>query len=393
MSGGTGVSVLNLDDRIAQLQMTQGTIVLRVRRLEPEQVIEVDTPNLAITLRQPGEYRMEVEPDGTSTSIFVRRGKAEVYGEDASYVLDARQPYRFAGTGLREYEYIAAPRADEFDRWSGDRDRRYEASVSARYVSPDVIGYQDLDTYGTWRSDPDYGNVWVPTRVEPGWAPYRNGHWAWVDPWGWTWIDDAPWGFAVTHYGRWAHVRDTWCWVPGPVRTRAYYAPALVAFVGGSNFSLTVTSGSVGSIGWFPLAPREVYRPAYPVSRRYFENVNVSNTVVNTTVINNYYNNVNVTNVTYANRRVPNAVVAVPTSTFVQAQPVQRAAVRVQNEAVVSAACVALRLRATGRRSACSRSASSHATLRPRRRWASQRRSASSPRRAVVRSTTPRSAP
>jgi hypothetical protein len=72
------------------------------------------------------------------------------------------------------------------------------------------------------------------------------------------------------------------------------------------------------------------------VSRGYFENVNRSNTIINTTVINNYYNNTNVTNVVYANRGVPGAVVAVPTTAFVQSQPVSRAAVRVNREAYAS---------------------------------------------------------
>ncbi len=235
---------------------------------------------------------------------------------------------------MRDYQYVDAPRLDEFDRWASDRDRRYDNSVSARYVSQDVVGYQDLDANGTWRVDATYGNVWVPNRVAAGWAPYRDGHWAWIDPWGWTWVDDAPWGFAVSHYGRWTNLRGTWGWVPGPVRSQAYYAPALVAFVGGSNFQLSISSGNVGGVAWFPLGPREVYRPAYPVSRGYFERVNVSNTVVNTTVVNNYYNNTNVTNVVYANRQVPGAVVAVPTTAFVQSQPVAKSAVRVSREVV-----------------------------------------------------------
>ncbi len=342
MNGGTGVSVLNLDDRIAQLQLTQGTLNVRVRRLEPNQVFEVDTPNLAFTLRQPGEYRIEVDPDGNATTIVVRRGQGEVYGEDAAYVIDSRQPYRFTGTGLREYQYVDAPRVDDFDRWSTDRDRGYENSVSARYVSQDVVGYQDLDANGTWRADAAYGNVWVPNRVAAGWAPYRDGHWAWVDPWGWTWIDDAPWGFAVSHYGRWTNLQGTWGWVPGPLRTRAYYAPALVVFVGGSNFQLAISAGIVGGVAWFPLGPREVYRPSYPVSRGYFENINRSNTVINNTVINNYYNNSNVTNVAYANRQVPGAVVAVPTTAFVQSQPVSTAAVRVTREMVAGAPVAAV---------------------------------------------------
>jgi hypothetical protein len=342
MNAGTAVSVLNLDDRIAQLQLTQGTLNVRVWRLEPNQVFEVATPNLAFTLRQPGEYRISVDPDSNATDIIVRRGQGEVYGEGAAYVIDSRQPYRFTGTGLREYEYLDAPRLDEFDTWAIDRDRSYDNSVSARYVSPDVIGYQDLDANGTWRADAVYGNVWIPSRVVAGWAPYRDGHWAWVDPWGWTWVDDAPWGFAVSHYGRWANMSGTWGWVPGPVRSRAYYAPALVAFVGGSNFRLSISSGMVGAIAWFPLGPREVYRPAYAVSRGYFERVNTSNTIVNTTVINNYYNNSNVTNVVYANRQVPGAVVAVPTTAFVQSQSVGRAAVQVTREQVANAPVAAV---------------------------------------------------
>ncbi|HET7525535.1 MAG TPA: DUF6600 domain-containing protein, partial [Burkholderiaceae bacterium] len=266
MNAGTGVSVLNLDDRITQLQLTQGTLNVRVRRLEPDEVFEVDTPNLSFVLRRPGEFRIEVEPDGVATTIVVRRGQGEAYGESASYVIDSRQPYRFTGNDLREYRYVDTPRPDEFDHWASDRDRAYDNSVSARYVSQGVIGYQDLDANGSWRNDADYGYVWVPNRVAAGWAPYRDGHWAWVDPWGWTWVDDAPWGFAVSHYGRWANMHGTWGWVPGPVRARAYYAPALVVFVGGDNFQLTISSGNVGGVAWFPLAPREVYRPPYQAS-------------------------------------------------------------------------------------------------------------------------------
>ncbi len=91
---------------------------------------------------------------------------------------------------------------------------------------------------------PEYGNVWMPTRVSSGWAPYRDGHWAWVDPWGWTWVDEAPWGFAVSHYGRWASIGGSWGWVPGPVAARAVYAPALVAFVGGNNFAVVDLVGA-----------------------------------------------------------------------------------------------------------------------------------------------------
>ncbi len=122
--------------------------------------------------------------------------------------------------------------------------------------------------------------------------------------------------------------------MPGPIAARPVYAPALVAFVGGNNFRLSISSGNVGGVAWFPLAPREVYRPAYRVSRDYFANINTSNTTINRTVVTNVYNNINVTNVTnvtYVNRQVPGAVVAVPTNAFVQSQQITRAAVRLRH--------------------------------------------------------------
>src|SRR5262249_43627032 len=159
--------------------------------------------------------------------------------------VNAGQGYRFVGTGLRDYTPVDIARTDDFDRWCSDRNHHVERSVSARHVSPYVVGYEDLDTYGTWHTAPGYGYVWAPTNVVAGWAPYRDGHWAWIEPWGWTWIDDAPWGFAVSHYGRWAYVGSSWAWVPGPIAARPVYAPALVAFVGGANFALSISSGNV----------------------------------------------------------------------------------------------------------------------------------------------------
>ena len=139
LNADTGVSVLNLDDQIAQLELTQGTLNVRVRRLQAGQAFEVDTPNLAFTLRQAGEYRIEVDADGNATTIVVRKGQGEVYGEGAAYVIDSRQPYRFTGTGLREYQYVTAPRPDEFDRWSSARDRASmpaTATSGSRIASP-----------------------------------------------------------------------------------------------------------------------------------------------------------------------------------------------------------------------------------------------------------------
>lgn len=339
-------TLTNLDDRIAQMNLQDGTINLRVRRLDRGQVVEVDTPNLALVIRQAGEYRVTVDAARDSTEVRTRSGRADVYGKGATYAVGLGRAYRFFGSGLDDYDVLTLPRADEFDRWGQARDSRYDTSISARYVSRDVIGYQDLDQYGSWRSVPDYGNVWMPTRVAANWVPYRDGHWSWVEPWGWTWVDDLPWGFTVSHYGRWINSDGRWGWIPGPATARAVYAPALVAFIGGGNFQVSASSGNVGAVGWFPLGPREVYRPAYAVSREYFSNVNISNTVINnTTIINNYDNRnsaTSIANAVYVNQRVPGAVVAVPTAAFVQSQPVARIATRVSEAAIVGATVTAL---------------------------------------------------
>jgi len=333
LGANTSVALLNLDDTVGQFQVAQGTLNLRVRRIYGDQFFEVDTPNLAFSIRRAGDYRIDVDPSGNTTVINVRSGQGEAWGEGVAYTIDGGQQYTFVGEGLRDYRFDPVPPPDEFDRWCFDRNRREDAAVAARYVSPEVVGYSDLDDYGTWRNVEGYGNVWAPTTVAADWVPYHYGRWGWVDPWGWTWIDDAPWGFAPFHYGRWAYLSSRWCWVPGPIAVRPVYAPALVAFVGGGGFRVSIGTGPVAGIAWFPLGPGEVYRPGYAYSRTYFTNINVSNTVVNTTVINNVYNN-NVTNIVYRNREAPGAITAVPAAAFSSAEPIARHAVPVSRDAM-----------------------------------------------------------
>src|SRR5438876_2376206 len=340
LSSNTGFSFLNLDDRTAQIRITEGTLNVRVRRLENDETFEIDTPNLAFSVLRPGNYKVDVNEAGDTTFVVVRDGQGEVTGGGSAYTIHSRETGTFAGIDQFDADIQRFGNDDDdFDHWCRDRDRREDHSQSSRYVSSDVIGYEDLDEYGGWRPVPEYGTVWFPHTTVVGWAPYRYGHWVWISPWGWTWVDDAPWGFAPFHYGRWAYVESRWGWVPGPVDVRPVYAPALVAFVGGANFSVSVSSGP--AIGWLPLAPREVYRPAYNVSREYYRQVNVSNTVINNTVINNTYVS-NVTNTTtpvtqqvnYVNLRAPNGVTAVPPAAFAQSQPVHRVAVPLPSAAL-----------------------------------------------------------
>ncbi len=317
----SALSIVNLDDQNAQLKLAQGTLETRLRTMPAGQSFEVDTPNLALQADGPGVFRVDASPDGTSTTVTVREGNLTAYGDSGSVQIGPGQQVTFSGTNLQEAGGSSAQPPDAFETWADSRDHQEDTSVSARYVSRDVPGYEDLDANGSWEDAPDYGGqVWVP-RVAAGWAPYHEGHWAWVAPWGWTWVDDAPWGFAPFHYGRWAYYHNNWAWVPGPVVVSAppCYSPALVAFVGGGGgggpgWGVSLTVGAVAAgVAWLPLGPGEPWRPAYHYSPGYYNRVNYGGH--NTTIVNN----INVHN-TYINRNAPRAITGMPANQFVRGQ-------------------------------------------------------------------------
>jgi hypothetical protein len=321
LNSGTNFQFVNLSDNVVQTSINAGSLSLRIRHLFDGESWEVDTPNGAVTFLRPGEYRVDTDASRNATMVTARAGDIEVTANNQSFPVHSGQTSYFDNSG-NPPDVQAANQPDDFDSFVSSRNR-LEDVPPPRYVSPDMIGYEDLNANGDWRDTPDYGPVWTP-RVAAGWTPYHEGRWAWVEPWGWTWVDNEPWGFAPFHYGRWAYVNNSWGWCPGPVAARVYYAPALVAFVGGGGFGVGVSMGSGGGglVGWFPLGPREAYYPSYHVSQGYVRQVNVTNTRI--TNIN--VTNINVTNINYVNR---NAIVAMPQSSFASAQPVQRAAVRV----------------------------------------------------------------
>ena len=337
----TGITFLTLDDRTTQIRLAQGSIILRVRHVDDEDNYEIDTPNIALSILQPGEYRVDVSEDGSQTITDVWHGRGRVTGGGLTYNVVAGQSATFTGNEQHlDYDLGQIPDRDDFESWAFERDDREDRADSANYVSREMTGYEDLDENGDWSYVAGYGPCWRPRAVVVGWAPYHFGHWIYVGPWGWTWVEDEPWGFAPFHYGRWASVNGGWFWVPGPLVVRPVWAPALVAFVGGGpGFHF---SAGVG-VGWFPLAPGEVYLPGYHVSRAYVNNVNITNTTVTVTKVTNVYNTVilnkstTVNNITYVNQHVNNGVTVVSHDTFVNARPVAGNVMRVDPKEIASA--------------------------------------------------------
>jgi hypothetical protein len=291
---------------------------------------------VALVVDQPGRFRVDI--DGDTTRITAFEGNATVYGENnAQRTVAAGRSYRFMDSGLATVAISDIGGEDNFDTWVDQRDQRYARADSDPYVPDDMVGTPDLREYGAWESNSDYGPVWYPNDVGPDWAPYRDGNWAYIAPWGWTWIDAMPWGYAPYHYGRWAHTHRGWGWIPGPRYARPIYAPALVAFVGGGGFSVGIGSGP---IGWFPLGPGEIYNPWYRSSRDYYRRVNVSNirltrNITNVTINNridnhyDHYRNNRPLQDHYINRDAPRGFTAMSDREFAAGARVQRNLVKV----------------------------------------------------------------
>jgi len=312
LDGESHLGVSELEERALKVILQQGSLNLRVREVAQGENVEVDTPNLAFRALQAGDYRIDVDARSGATRITVASGLGTVFGEGGeSLHMGAGQNASFAGRFLAE---VQGPgyRQDDFALWAAERNRAEDDSVAARYVPRGVVGYSQLDQYGSWGQDPNYGAIWYPTVQVANWAPYRYGHWSWISPWGWTWIDDAPWGFAPFHYGRWTMIANRWAWVPGRLAHRPLYAPALVVFLGGGSTRLAIGSGP--AVGWYPLAPGEAWWPVFRHSRRYlgFANFNIN--------LNAYPRNFG--NHVWRNR--PFAVTAVGEDDFRRGRPVFR---------------------------------------------------------------------
>jgi len=279
IDGGTEVEFVTLDDRRVQMQLHNGSVALRLRSNDSAREFSVTTAEGRFEPTRAGRYRIDRERGGSFGAVTA--GAMRFEAADSALELNAGQRAEFWNErGVTHYAWSQMA-DDRFGEWVAREEReddRYAQRDARddrrRYVSPEMTGAEDLDRNGDWDRHPEYGTIWYPRVVVAGWAPYRYGHWAHIRPWGWTWVDDAPWGFAPFHYGRWVNYGGRWGWCPGNYVARPVYAPALVAWFGSGNVSVSVGIGP--SIGWVPLAPREVYVPPYQVTNIYVRNVNVT---------------------------------------------------------------------------------------------------------------------
>jgi hypothetical protein len=326
------VTITNLTDHFAQFGLAHGTVRTSIYRWIPSDSIELDTPNGALLPLTAGSYRVSVDANSDITTVTVEDGALELSGPGLAQTLRRGQTVQLSGANPVQLTMLSPAMPDAFERWASARDQRYAtAAAGAEYVNRDMPGWEDLNEYGSWYTEPAVGPVWYPSTVAVGWVPYREGHWAWVEPWGWTWVDDAPWGFAPFHYGRWVYLDRGWGWVPGERVYRPMYAPALVVFVDGSSFR---DRHEPRMQAWFPLGPREPYFPWYHHSERYLHDVNVTG-FRNVADVDRLTHAHDIDQVQWRNRSV--AMTAVHEETVRNGDPVSRDVVRLRPEEVAAA--------------------------------------------------------
>ena len=326
LDSSSELEVIRIDDTRMEFHLHAGTTSVRLRNREAVDEFELRTGEGRFRAQRTGRYR--VDRIDEASHLTVTNGAMVYEGPGSALTVYSGQRAEFWLDSANAAQYsITEPKRDSFAAWNSERDRLDDRSAATRYVSPEMTGVEELDRHGRWETSDEYGSLWIPRGVAAGWAPYSTGNWVWVRPWGWTWVDDAPWGFAPFHYGRWVYYRSNWCWAPGTRVLRPVYAPALVAWIGGPRASVSVSIGGVPAVGWFPLAPREVYVPSYYVTPRYIREVNVTHVtqITNVTqIVNNGQGAVEQRD--FSNRKFPHAVTVVPSSVMTLRQPVAPAA-------------------------------------------------------------------
>jgi hypothetical protein len=261
VDGDSDLEITEMDDDLLRLRLNYGSVSIRIRSPELLRDFELTTPQARITMIEPGVLRVDADRVADTSQISVLAGTARVDGAGSSVTVNNGRHVDVTSEDVR----TSVARRDGFDVWAEDRDRLDQSATATRFVSSGMTGYEELDRNGSWTEDAEYGTLWTPRNVAIDWAPYRDGRWIWLAPWGWTWVDNAPWGYAPSHYGRWVVVNRRWCWAPGRPAGRPVWAPALVGWVGGDGFAHNRRPG----LGWFPLSPRERFVPGYKVSSDY----------------------------------------------------------------------------------------------------------------------------
>jgi len=136
MSQQTDLTATNLTDQLMQFGQAQGSVRVRVFDLRSGHAIEIDTPSAAITIVQPGSYRIDTYPNQNMSVVTVNNGEVQVTGNGINQLVDSGQSVELDGSNPVQLQWVEAPGPDSFDQWSAGRDQKYQSAQARQYVSP-----------------------------------------------------------------------------------------------------------------------------------------------------------------------------------------------------------------------------------------------------------------
>ena len=174
---------VRVDDDLTQTFLQRGTVNLRIRtednpdRRNDGETFRVETSAGQFVFSVSGRYRVEALPDGVQTRVTVFDGRAHFDGRDGRIGVEAGKSLLVRASGDSIAFQFEPATESSFDRWADARDQDWN-KIHSRYViersvSPYMTGYEDLDPYGDWIDDREYGRLWTPRVVVSDWAPYR----------------------------------------------------------------------------------------------------------------------------------------------------------------------------------------------------------------------------
>jgi hypothetical protein len=206
-SGGTSTTV----------DLDQGEAEFKILKHDGSD-FQIAVKNKTIALGHSGFFRV-TSTNNDPLEVAVWKGDLSVHDPESGdgIAVNKNETFVLNPADVAEYALNKGTEADELDQWSKQRDDSLRAYAAANHYtqSPYQYGASDLNYYGQYTDDPEYGSVWQPNGVGADWDPFSNGYYAdsGIGP---TWVSSYPWGWMPYRYGRWVFINARgWFWQPG----------------------------------------------------------------------------------------------------------------------------------------------------------------------------------
>ena len=150
------LTLVNLNYQGVELGLAQGSANIYSDGFGPGEGFSVQTPNGAVTIAGRAGFRIDVYPDQQSTVITNSPDFGVIVLNGAGgyqFTLHQGESVQLNGTNPVYSQPLEPAAPDELAHWSMAFEMQRRNSVSARYVSAEMAGYDELDSSGDWQPE------------------------------------------------------------------------------------------------------------------------------------------------------------------------------------------------------------------------------------------------